>query len=927
MTKAAITDIRRGLVWALAGVLMTSCTTGSDPTTAHNPDSGPPAGLTATTEQRESPKDKAIDAYRNHLAQFPDSPEYDSVSLRLADLLVEQAAALQIAPAVGPDEADRRLADARAAYSEAIHHYNYLLGKDPDGAQSTALLYQLARAYQASGQPQQSLTAIERLLAQKADTDLQLYADIRFRQGELLFADGAFHAAGLSYRAVVDLGPTAPTYEQSLYKLGWSLFKQQRYSEALPVLFVALESKVPTVPPCEKPLVQAEQEQVTDLLRVISRSFAHLGGVAPMSQYLAGRSAHCYEQQIYLALAQWYVEQEQINEAVETWLALAQRAPLDPQAPQLTARAIELYRQAGFNQRALELQAGLVQSYDMNNEFWALHSPAEFPELIAILQASLLDLSAVSHTQSRASGDRDQAQRAEQWYRQYLASFGAEPAAARVNFQLAELLFETGRYRQAAEEYERTAWSRGTHPLAVDAALGVIFASNELLLQADAEEQAALAERANEAALRFVANYPDRQEAPELLVQSGFELLQQRQYVRALEISDQLLGEAIASAELRQVAWSLQAQAMFALENYPQAEAAYRQALQLVEQEDSRRPALQQGLASATYKQAEQALAMEDRAGAITLFLQAAELAPDTATRSRANYDAAAVLLVEESWSDSIRLFEQFRQDYPQHELRAEASRRLAYAYQRSGDDASAAGEYLQLGEDPQLPEEQQREALLRAADIYLQTGAVSEAIVTRQRYLERFPEPPAIAVAQMEQLADLEYGRGDVLKWQHWLTAIIGVNQKFDISATRAAAAKASLKLAEQQLIAFREIRLVQPVQDNLARKIAAMERALDAFEAAIDYGIAPVTSAATYHTASMYDELGRALLSSERPARLSAEELAQYEALLVRQAAPFTQRANELYTASVLRSREEQRDPWAEKSVQQLKQLESGY
>jgi tetratricopeptide (TPR) repeat protein len=927
MTKAAITDIRRGLLWALAGMLMTSCSTVSDPITAHNPDAGPPAGLTETTEQRESPKAKAIDAYRNHLTRFPDSPEYDSVSLRLADLLVEQAAALQVAPAVGPDESDRRLADARATYLEAIHYYTHLLGKDPNGAQSTALLYQLARAYEASGQSQQSLAAIERLLARKADTDLQLYADIRFRQGELLFADGAFHAAGLSYRAVVDLGPTAPTYEQSLYKLGWSLFKQEQYSEALPVLFTALESKVPSVPPCEKPLATAEREQVTDLLRVISRSFAHLGGVEPMSHYLANRSAHCYEQQIYLALAQWYVEKDQVSEAVETWLALAQRAPLDPQAPQLTARAIKLYRQAGFNQRALELQAGLVESYGMNSEFWALYTPAEFPELIALLQASLLYLSDISHTQVRASGDRDQARRAEQWYRQYLASFDAEPAAARVNFQLAELLFETGRYRQAAEEYERTAWSRGTHPLAVDAALGVIFASNEVLLQADAEEQAALAERANEAALRFVSHYPDRQEAPELLVQTGFELLQQRQYERALEISDQLVGEATASAELRQVAWSLRAQAMFALENYPQAEAAYRQALELAEREDSRRLALQQGLASATYKQAEQALALEDRAGAIALFLQAEKLAPDTATRSRASYNAAAVLLAEESWSDSIRLFEQFRQDYPQHELRTEASRRLAYAYQRSGDDAHAAGEYLQLGEDPQLPDEQQREALLRAADIYLQNDAVGEAIVTRERYLERFPEPPAIAVAQMEQLANLEYGRGDILKWQHWLTAIIGVNQKFDTSATRAAAAQASLKLAEQELIAFREIRLVRPVQDNLARKIGAMERALDAFEAAIDYGIAPVTGAATYHIASMYDELGRALLSSERPARLSAEELAQHEAMLIRQAAPFTQRANELYTANALRTGEEQRDRWAEKSVQQLKQLEPGY
>ena len=106
-----------------------------------------------------------------------------------------------------------------------------------------------------------------------------------------------------------------------------------------------------------------------------------------------------------------------------------------------------------------------------------------------------------------------------------------------------------------------------------------------------------------------------------------------------------------------------------------------------------------------------------------------------------------------------------------------------------------------------------------------------------------------------------------------------------------------------------------------------SVIEHTLDAFEAATAYGNAAATSAATYHIASMYDELGRTLLSSERPASLSAEELAQYEALLIRQAVPFAQRANELYTANGLRSREEQRDPRAEKSVQQLKQLEPGY
>jgi hypothetical protein len=177
-----------------------------------------------------------------------------------------------------------------------------------------------------------------------------------------------------------------------------------------------------------------------------------------------------------------------------------------------------------------------------------------------------------------------------------------------------------------------------------------------------------------------------------------------------------------------------------------------------------------------------------------------------------------------------------------------------------------------------------------------------------------------------MQQLADLESGNGDARRRQYWLQAIISLDRRAGSSRTRAPAAEAALELAEQKLIAFQRVQLVNPVQDNLAQKIAAMKRALQAFEAAIDYGISPVTTAATYHIASMYDELGRALLTSERPASLTAEELAEYDVLLVKQAAPFEQQAIDIYTANAQRYDGDQHDPWVAKSVQQLDELRSG-
>jgi tetratricopeptide (TPR) repeat protein len=370
----------------------------------------------------------------------------------------------------------------------------------------------------------------------------------------------------------------------------------------------------------------------------------------------------------------------------------------------------------------------------------------------------------------------------------------------------------------------------------------------------------------------------------------------------------------------------MQAQAHYGLGDYPAAADAYRAALQLAGLDDPRRPALQEGLATATYKQAEQTLLLGDYRAAVALFQQAAHLATDASLRSKAQYDAATTLLAQESWKEAVRMLAQFRSDYPDDPLQAEVTRKLAYAHDRSGNSGQAAAEYLRLGQDRQQADALQREALLHAADIFEQTGAARQAIKTHELYLERFPQPALAAVDVMQRLADLESGLGNTSKRQHWLEQIISLDRTAGTARTRVPAAKAALVLAENRLTAFHRIQLVNPVQDSLARKLQAMKRALQAFEVATDYGVTPVSTAATYQIANMYDELGHALLSSERPVSLTAEELAEYDLLLAEQAAPFEQQAIEIYTTNAQRSGGNQQDPWVEKSVQRLGELQGG-
>ena len=351
----------------------------------------------------------------------------------------------------------------------------------------------------------------------------------------------------------------------------------------------------------------------------------------------------------------------------------------------------------------LETETLFVQDYGMGSVFWTVHSPADFPDVLQVLQSSLQELALDSHEQARQSRDASDYRAAAQWYREYLAAFGDEAGAADMNFQLAELLYENGQYRLAIDEYEQTAWSRGVHPRAAEAALGALRASEKVLQQGTATERNAIAERATATALRFVLTYPDHPAAPGLLAQTGTALLEQQQYNTALHLSEQVLTEAVAApAALRQAAWSMQAQALYGLEDYPAAADAYREALQLASEDDPRRAALQEGLATTTYRQAEQTLTRGDHSAAVLLYQQAAQLAPGASLRSKAQYDAATALLAQEAWAEAIRMLEQYRRDYPHDPLQAEVTRKLAYAYDHGGQDTQAAKEYLRLGQDRQ---------------------------------------------------------------------------------------------------------------------------------------------------------------------------------------------------------------------------------
>src|SRR5689334_20093621 len=156
------------------------------------------------------------------------------------------------------------------------------------------------------------------------------------------------------------------------------------------------------------------------------------------------------------------------------------------------------------------------------------------------------------------------------------------------------------------------------------------------------------------------------------------------------------------------------------------------------------------------------------------------------------------------------------------------------------------------------------------------------------------------------QKLADAAAARGESTRRQQWLKEIVEADSAAGASSTprtRTLAAQATLELARADAQRVAKIPLKLPLKQSVPAKKEAMEKAIAGLSKAVDYGIADVTTAATYEMGLLYLGFSKSLLASDRPRNLSALELEQYNVLLEEQAFPFEEKAIQWHETNLQR------------------------
>jgi tetratricopeptide (TPR) repeat protein len=869
---------------------------------------------------------KTMESYKRFLDLNAGDAALRSEALRrLGDLNLESSESERIERELVTNEGLRA--------TEAIHLYSALLKAYPKYERNDSVLYQLARAYELNAQPERALASLDQLVAQYPNS--RFMDETQFRRGEILFTEKAYGKAQAAYEAVIKIGTSSNFYNQSLYKHGWSLFKQGENERSLDsfsgVLDSVLVSKRDPNSMVElESLSRPNRELVEDTFRVMSITFSYSDGPKTVADFVKRHKPRPYSYLLYARLGDLYMEKERFTDAADSYRAFVSQDRNNDKAPLLEMQAIEAYSKGGFPQLVLQGKKEFVENYSFGTAFWRGRDPKSEPKVVSVLKVNLKDVAQYYHAQAQRTKDVADYQQAAKWYRSYLTSFPDDKDSAVTNYLLAETLFDSKQYMDAAQEYESTAYHYGAHDKAAAAAYAAVVAygKQEELLSGDAK--AALHAKSIDNSLKFAQTFPEHPESAQVLMRATTDLYNAKDYVRANAAAEALLArQPPVDANKQRVAWTVIGNSNFDQGVFDKAEAAYVHAQALMPANDPERPAIVERLAAAIYKQGEQKNKAGDSGAAVDDFLRVAALAPASKVRSSADFDAAALLIKEKQWDRAIGVLEGFRRNFPQSPLQADVTRNLAVAYSESNHPGQAAVEFEQIAASPKETPEVQREATLQAADLYDKAGNTTKSRTMLEAFVKHFPQPLNPAMQARDRLAKIAGKLGETGARDAWLRDIVAADKAAGAARTdlsRSLAAHATLNLAAPVREEFIRVKLVTPLKKSLVEKRKAMEAALKAYGQAADYQVADVTTAATFESAELYRQLGKDLLSSERPKNLKKDELEQYDVLLEEQAFPFEEKAIKLHEVNAARTKDGTYDEWVQKSFAALAQLNPG-
>ena len=726
---------------------------------------------------------------------------------------------------------DGYFANAIESYKEVIDKYP----NDPDNAES---YYQLAKAYDLDGKDREALATLDTFI-NKFPTSQRL-PEAYFRKADIHFRHAEYEDAERAYQAVISNGEGTPFVNNSYYLLGWSRYKQSDYEGGMRSFAKVLDRLVPDDGKVEK-LDKVERSLVDDTLHIMSLSLAYDGGADKIGDIFAKQpQSKKYQWLLYSGLGRHFLEKERYEDSASSYRAFVMTNPTSDRAPEMHAEMIRTYVDGKFNSLVMPEKEHYVQNYGVRSAFWKTKDDQVKAKVIPNLKTYLDELARHYHGTGQklkkelaesdlthgkrtemAKTEKDDFLKAARYYQEFMDTFPKAPERPRMVYMRAEALFDGEDYVNAIDGYEATAYGPDKGEFSADAGYAAIVAYQkqaDILKSNSGGDSPQLADwlsKSVESQLRFVKAYPNDKRSGSVLAKTSEELLDLKQYERALEVATSIVAITGKKDEkLSKTAYGVIAHCQYELGNYAEAEAGYRSQLKYIHHDDKDQGIVTERLATTIYQQGDAALKANDTEAAIQNFLRIKKDAPASSVRVAAQYDAATQMLSLGRWKPALKELMELRARVSIYEITKDVSQKIAYAYEQDGQIRNAAEEYMAIY-NGNADEAAKRDALFIAAELYEKAGDDPTAIEYFKRWAHAYEEPFDNRMEARYHLACLYRKTDDMTRHLYWLRRVIDGDRNAGDKRTERSqwlAAWANAEYGDYWAVEFDHVKLLAP-------------------------------------------------------------------------------------------------------------------
>jgi tetratricopeptide (TPR) repeat protein len=434
-------------------------------------------GKTSSLAEKEKEKrDESIRKYEQFLGDYPISPYTPDVLVALGELYLERSEEDYVESL---DEWQAKSETALAAgtifnepspqphYEKTIAAYQQITLKYKDYPFADVAFYGLGYCLQAQGEYQEAAETYYNLC--KNYPDSKFVPEAYFRIGEYWFDtyEKDHYKKAISYYEKVP--PETDFYDKALYKIGWAWYNMGDIGQSSLEYENAIDAFTKLIEESEQKSVLTDEAMefsaisLTEWATNPDDETAITNALSNYDALFEGGKKRSYSPEILHQLGDVYLyKQDKLKAATLIYEALLTKYPDYEKAPTVLDSLVEAYLRNEDYEGAHETRVRVVDNYGPNSAWYQRQKDLDIRnEALKRWEKSLYEVAVYNHQKGENEPDSEKNkpfyEEAINRYNQYITAFPTNTKSYHVNFYLAQTYDAVGDWRNAGDQYQKTA--------------------------------------------------------------------------------------------------------------------------------------------------------------------------------------------------------------------------------------------------------------------------------------------------------------------------------------------------------------------------------------------------------------------------------------------------------------------------------------